>query len=99
MCSLKISSNHKKLGWGNRGWLEIIFNILQICEVQSLKTWIMNDCNLNSIQVEKYLDYLLNTKLISRKKKTPKSKKYEYKISAKGRNYLKIYKNLIDLFN
>jgi len=99
MCSLKISINNKKLGWGNRGWLEIIFNILNVCEKQSLKTRIMNMCNLNSLQVEKYLDFLLNTKFISRKKKTSKSKKYTYKITAKGQNYLKKYKDLIVLFN
>ncbi len=67
MCSLKISINNKKLGWGNRGWLEIIFNILNVCEKQSLKTRIMNMCNLNSFQVEKYLHFLVNTKFISRK--------------------------------
>ena len=99
MRSLKISSNNKKLGWGNRGWLEIIFTILRICELQSLKTWIMNDSNLNSLQVEKYLNFLLNTKLMSKSKKTSESKTYMYKITLKGRNYLKKYKDLIELFN
>ena len=99
MCSLKISTNNKKLGWGNRGWLEIIFSILHVCEQQSLKTRIMNHSNLNSLQVEKYLNFLLNTKLIYRSKKTSESKKYMYKITLKGRNYLKKYKDLIELFN
>lgn len=99
MCSLKIFTNNKKLGWGNRGWLEIIFSILHVCAQQSLKIRIMNYSNLNSIQVEKYLNFLLNSKLISRKKKTLKSKNYVYKITAKGLNYLKIYNNLVGLFN
>ena len=99
MCSLKISTNNKKLGWGNRGWLEIIFYMLSACEKESLKTKIMNVCNLNSVQVEKYLNYTLNKKLITKRKKTLKSKKYLYKITTKGQNYLKKYKDLIGLFN
>jgi len=63
MRSLKNSVNNKKLGWGNRGWLEIVFNILNVCEEQSLITRIMNICNLNSLQVEKYLVFLLKKKL------------------------------------
>lgn len=99
MCSLKISSNNKKLGWGNRGWLEIIFSILDVCKNQSLKSTIMNNCNLNSIQVDKYIDFILNRKLITKRKKTSESKKYTYKITKKGRIYQKIYKELIRLVN
>ena len=99
MCSLKISANHKKLGWGNRGWHEIIFYILVVCEEESLKTRIMNICNLNSIQVEKYLNFILNKKLLVKRKKALKSKKYVYKITSKGQNYLKKYNDLIGLIN
>ncbi len=68
MHSLKNSVNNKKLGWGNRGWLEIVFNILNVCEEQSLITRIMNICNLNSLQVEKYLVFLLKKIYLQKKK-------------------------------
>ena len=96
----KLSSNGKPvLGWGNRGWLEINYTLLQVCETISLKTNIMNKCNLNSVQVEKYLRYLIASKLLETKKKSSRSKKYEYKITDKGKNYLKAFKNLIEILN
>ena len=97
MCSLKISSNNKKLGWGNRGWLEIIFTILDVSKDQALKSTIMNSCNLNSVQVDKYIVFMLDRKLITKKIKTINSKKYMYKITLKGKKYQKIYEELIRL--
>lgn len=99
MCSLKISVKNKKLGWGNRGWLEIIFHILDACQEQSLKSKIMNYCNLNSTQVEKYLDFLIKTEFLTRAKKTEESKKFVYEITSKGEKYMKIYEKLLNLFN
>lgn len=96
----KIFSNGKPFyGWGNRGWLEINYTILQVCESISLKTNIMNKCNLNSVQVEKYLEFLLDSKLLETKKKSTGSKKHAYKTTEEGENFLQAYQSLVGILN
>jgi len=45
------------MGWGVRGWVEIVEMILEICQKGSLKTHIMYMSNLNSKQIAQYLDF------------------------------------------
>lgn len=48
------------MGWGNRGWVEIIEYILETCIAGALKTHIMYRCNLNSKQITQYVEFLIN---------------------------------------
>lgn len=97
---LRINSYEKStIGWGNRGWLEIIYVILLVCKTISLKTNIMNKCNLNSVQVQNYLRFLLASKLLKTKKKSISSKNYVYETTIEGEKYLKAYQNLIGILS
>ena len=85
------------LGWGNRGWLDIVDFILEVCENGSLKTHITYKCNLNSRQVERYMKFLLHCKLVE--KIQSDSNRAIYKTTEQGRKYIGRYKELAGLFN
>ncbi len=51
-----------------RGWIEIIWLILSHCVDGSVKTRIMYRCNLNSKQMQQYLSFLLECKLLEGRK-------------------------------
>lgn len=87
------------IGWGNRGWLDIIDFILEVCKSGSLKTHIMYRCNLNSRQVERYLQFLVHRKLLDETKVTHDSKRPIYKITELGKRYNNLYKELMKIFN
>lgn len=85
------------MGWGNRGWIEIIEIILETCEKGSLSTHIMYKCNLNSKQLKQYIQFLLTHKLIENIKDSG-SKRPLYKTTERGRQYIIAYKQLQDVF-
>lgn len=87
------------IGWGNRGWLDIIDFILEVCKNGSLKTHIMYKCNLNSKQVERYIQFLLRCKLLDEVKTEEDSKRQRYKTTELGRKYTGRYKELAEIFN
>lgn len=87
------------MGWGNRGWVEIIEFILETCIEGALKTHIMYRCNLNSKQITQYVDFLLNCKLLDAKPESRRSKRYIYKTTDLGKKYISAYKQLYDIFN
>ena len=87
------------IGWGNRGWLDIIDFVLEVCKNDSLKTHIMYSCNLNSKQVGKYIQFLLRCKLIEEIHNSNESKRHLYRVTDLGRKYTHLYKKLIDIFN
>lgn len=87
------------IGWGNRGWLDIIDFVLEVCKTGTLKTHIMYRCNLNSRQVERYLQFLVRSKLLDEIKVTHNSKRPIYKITELGKRYINLYKELTNLFN
>jgi predicted transcriptional regulator len=87
------------IGWGNRGWLDIIDFILEVCKSGSLKTHIMYKCNLNSKQVERYLQFLLRCKLLDEVKVSDDSKRHLYQTTEQGRKYTGRYKELAEIFN
>lgn len=86
------------IGWGNRGWLDIIDFILIVCKNGSLKTHIMYKCNLNSKQVERYIQYLLRCKLLEESKTADDSKRHLYHTTELGRKYTGRYNELAEIF-
>lgn len=84
-------------GWGNRGWLDIVDFILEVCKTGSLKTHIMYRCNLNSRQVERYMQFLLRCKLVEKVSLSPN--RAVYTTTEQGRKYTGRYKELSELFN
>jgi predicted transcriptional regulator len=87
------------MGWGNRGWIEIIEYILEVCQGDALKTHIMYKCNLNSKQVQQYVNFLLDRRLLEIKQSSIDSKRPIFKTTEKGERYIIAYKRLVDIFN
>jgi predicted transcriptional regulator len=85
------------MGWGNRGWIEIIDMILESCGNGALKTHIMYECNLNSKQISKYIQFLKNRKLIESLRNTP-SKRTIFRTTEMGKKYMDAYKQLENIF-
>ena len=80
----------KKSGRRNRTRLEIILDILLLIERRgkAKKTWIMYGANLSFRYLNRYLTYLLDSKLIE-KVIIPSSKSEYYELTEKGRNVAK----------
>ncbi|TLX67506.1 MAG: hypothetical protein E6L00_05220 [Thaumarchaeota archaeon] len=87
------------MGWGNRGWLEIIYFILVVSKKGALKTHIMYKCNLNSKQIDQYLQFLLDRQLLERKSESPDSKRHVYKTNEMGSRYITAYNQLAEIFD
>ncbi|MDE1862759.1 MAG: hypothetical protein KGI33_07595 [Thaumarchaeota archaeon] len=86
------------MGWGNRGWVEIIELILEVCEKGALKTHIMYRCNLNSKQIEQYLHFLHGHNLIDMAKNLQSSSRPVYITTTVGKKYIEAYKLLESVF-
>ncbi len=65
----------------NRGRIDIITDILDVCKEQQNKTGIVYKTNLNFNLTGKYLDLLIKNGLLERKEK-------KYVITDKGRTFL-----------
>ena len=87
------------MGWGNRGWLEIIYFILVVCKKGSLKTHIMYKCNLNSKQIDQYMQFLLDRHLLEREPESSDSKRHTYKTAEVGKKYINAYNQLAEIFD
>ena len=92
-----VDGNYRR--WGNRGWFEIINNILTESWNGSMKTHIMNKCNLNSRQVENYLHFLLTRRLLATHQKSTASRRAIYKTTELGRKYVEIFKRMDEFFS
>jgi predicted transcriptional regulator len=86
-------------GWSNRGWLEIIQFILLICENGARKTHVMYRCNLNSKQINEYLNFLIECGMLEKIQERPNSKRYIYKTTELGLRFIRSYKQLAGLFS
>lgn len=86
-------------GWSNRGWLEIIQFILLMCENGARKTHVMYRCNLNSKQINEYLDFLLDSNMLETIQERPNSKRLIYKTTDLGSKFVSRYKELANLFS
>jgi predicted transcriptional regulator len=80
----------------NRGYMEIIYSILESSMEGALKTHIMFKCNLNSRQLQLYVQFLVDKGLLTRHRILPSSK-VGYKTTERGRKYLQSYDTLLDL--
>jgi predicted transcriptional regulator len=87
------------LGWGNRGWLEIIDLVLTVCDQGTLKTHVMYKCNLNSKQVQQYLDFVTSRGLIEVIQDPVDPKRTFYKTTDKGRKFMRSYNELAEIFS
>lgn len=85
-------------GWSNRGWLEIIEFILSICSSGARKTHVMYKCNLNSKQINDYLNFLLKHGMLDKIQEHPDSKRHIFKTSELGKEFIDRYKQLTHLF-
>jgi len=90
--------NRSVLRWGNRGWLEIINLMLAICEHGALKTHVMYKCNLNSKQLQQYMNFMLGRKLISMREDEGDIKRTIYLTTDLGRKLMAAYHELADIF-
>ena len=86
------------MGWGNRGWVEIIETILETCTYGALKTHVMYKCNLNSKQIAQYLQFLENHRLIENIKNNPSSKRPLFMTTELGKKYIEAYMQLKNIF-
>lgn len=84
--------------WLNRGSLEIIDLVLMACRPKALKTHIMYRCNLNSKQVQTYLNFLMKYKLIE-KKRDLDSGRFVYETTARGKRFVLAYNELLKILN
>lgn len=80
----------------NRGYFEIIHSILEASLDRALKTHIMFRCNLNSRQVQAYVQFLTDKRLLAREH-VPGSTKVCYTTTDLGRRYIRAYEELVAL--
>ena len=76
--------------------MEIIYSILEASMKGALKTHVMFKCNLNSKQLQLYLQFLVDKSLLERYR-LPQSMKIQYKTSELGRRYTQAYETLLGL--
>jgi predicted transcriptional regulator len=92
-------SQQNVMGWGNnRGWIEIVEMILEICESGALKTHIMYKCNLNSKQIAQYTQFLTNHNLLESQINWPYKRRIIYKTTEMGKKYINAYKQIENIF-
>lgn len=84
------------LGSGNRESLDIINLILLVCVTGTMKTHIMYKCNLNSKQVQEYLEMILRFELVQ--KVETESGRTTYLTTEKGRKLTKAYASMLEIF-
>ncbi|MGQ9538135.1 MAG: winged helix-turn-helix domain-containing protein [Candidatus Bathycorpusculaceae bacterium] len=84
----------KKLSNSNRGRLDIIADILEASHRKVRKTHLMYHCNLSFKQLDYYLNFLVERKLLS---PINNSKSDLFKITEKGERFLDVYKGLLGL--
>ena len=92
------SYRSEMIGRGTRGYTEIVYSMLAACLNGALRTHIMFRCNLNSKQLQFYLESLLEKGLIE-KSRDPPSSKVEYKTTARGMKYMETFNTLLEMLN
>ena len=85
------------LGVGNRESLDIINLILMVCLNGRMKTRVMYGCNLNSKQVQDYLELLQNFRLLE--KSETGEKRTIYRTNDRGRRFIQAYAELLKIFD
>jgi predicted transcriptional regulator len=85
------------LGFGNRESLDIIDLILLVCMNGTMKTHVMYKCNLNSRQVQDYLELLQKFRLLE--KQEGEERRMVYKTTERGRRFIKAYAELFEILD
>lgn len=85
------------LGFGNRESLDIIDLILMVCLNGTMKTHVMYKCNLNSRQVQDYLELLLKFRLLE--KQESEERRTVYKTTERGSKFIKAYAELFEILD
>lgn len=83
----------------HRGRLDIIADILDASSGEVRKTYLMYRCNLSFRQLKYYLKFLLKKKLLHVVADYNGANPGLFKITAKGKEFLKVYKSLKVLLN
>jgi predicted transcriptional regulator len=86
--------NAKKHSSSHRGRLDIIADILDASFGGVKKTYLMYRCNLSFKQLKYYLNFLLNKRLLHVVAENKGSNPGLFKITDKGKEFLKAYKGL-----
>lgn len=84
---------NRRLSSNNRGRLDIIADILEASRRKVRKTHLMYRCNLSFKQVELYLNFLLERKLLH----NADGDSSAFEITDKGERFLEAYKGLLGL--
>ncbi len=82
----------------NRGSLEIINTMLNVSMNGMIKTQIMYRCNLNSKQLQGYLNLLLKWGMLERKKSII-TRRSVYTSTERGKKFVSTYAELSALFD
>jgi predicted transcriptional regulator len=85
------------LGFGNRESLDIIDLILLVCLNGTMKTHVMYKCNLNSKQVQDYIELLIKFELLERSDVL--KGRNTYKTTDRGKRFIKAYAELFEIFD
>ena|ERR1700722_1498182 len=85
------------LGFGNRESLDIIDLILLVCVNGTMKTHVMYKCNLNSKQVQDYIELLMKFELLERSDVL--KGRNTYKTTDRGKRFIKAYAELFEIFD
>ena len=93
MVSLLVESR-KSSSNSNRGRLDIIADILEASYCETRKTYLMYRCNMSFKQLKYYLDFLLRKELLHTLAEDVNSNPGLFKITDKGKMFLKAYKGL-----
>ena len=83
----------------HRSFLDIVADILEACNSGTRKTYLMFRCNLAFRQLKYYLDFLLKKNLLCTVAGDGGSIRDLFKVTEKGKEFLKAYKNLKSLMN
>jgi predicted transcriptional regulator len=78
----------------HRGSLDIIADILEASFSETKKTYLMYQCNMSFKQLKYYLEFLLRKELLYAVSKDANSDFDFFKITDKGKEFLKVYKGL-----
>lgn len=84
----------KRSSNSHRGYLDIIADILEASYSGSRKTYLMYRCNMSFRQLKYYLDFLLRKELLHAVVEDIGPDPSFFKITDKGKEFLKVYNGL-----
>jgi predicted transcriptional regulator len=90
-----LSDQTKKKGINShRGRLDVIADILEASQGEVKKTYLMYRCNMSFRQLKYYLDFLLTKELLFKVANDCDNDPSLFKITDKGKEFLKTYNGL-----